>query len=58
MLAKTLIEKMGRKDRNLVRDGASVITIWSGAIAYYNYREKIRKDFARSEAHYRFSTLT
>jgi len=56
MLARTLINKMGMKERSLVRDGATSVVLGAGAIAYWNYRERIRKDFLRSEAHYRFST--
>ena len=55
MLARTLIQKMQPKERSLVRDGAATVCLLSGAVAYWNYRERIRKDFLRSEAHYRFS---
>jgi len=55
MLAKSLISKMSPKDRSLVRDGSALTAMFTGAFAYYNYREKIRKDFLRSEGHYRFS---
>jgi hypothetical protein len=34
------------------------LALITGSVAYFNYREKIRKDFLRSEGHYRFSHLT
>jgi len=30
----------------------------TGGIAYWNYRERLRKDFFRSAAHYRFSQIS
>jgi hypothetical protein len=57
MIAKSLIAKMNVAERSLVRDGALLSGIFTGAFAYYNYREFIRKDFLRSEAHYRFSNV-
>lgn len=58
MLARSLINKMGTAERSLVRDGATSVFIGTGFIAYFNYRERIRKEFIRSEAHYRFSHVT
>lgn len=55
MLAKSLITKMNAAERVKVRDGAATCALLCGAVAYWNYRERIRKDFLRSEAHYRFS---
>ena len=55
MLARSLIKRMNASERSLVRDGAAACTLLTGSIAYWNYREKIRKDFWRSSAHYRFS---
>lgn len=55
MLSRTLIKKMGSAERSLVRDGAVTVFMGTGAVAYWNYRERIRKEFLRSEGHYRFS---
>ena len=46
---------MAPAERSLVRDGALFTGIFTGAIAYWNYREYLRKEFLRSEGHYRFS---
>jgi hypothetical protein len=58
MLAKSLVKKMNKQERSLVCDGAVVCGLLTGSVAYWNYRERIRKDFLRSEAHYRFSHIT
>jgi hypothetical protein len=58
MLAKSLIKKMNVEDRLKVRDGAGVLALLTGAIAYFNYRQRICKEFLRSEAHYRFSSIS
>lgn len=58
MLAKSLIKRMNKQERSLVCDGALVTGLFTGSIAYFNYRERIRKEFLRSEAHYRFSNIT
>lgn len=58
MLAKSLIKRMNKQERSLIADGALVTGLFTGSIAYFNYREKIRKEFLRSEAHYRFSNIT
>ena len=55
MLANSLIKRMHTADRKLVKDGAITAFMFTGAIAYWNYRERVRKEFLRSEAHYRFS---
>jgi len=57
MLTRTLIKKMGATEKSLVRDGAVSVFMGTGAIAYWNYRERIRKEFLRSEGHYRFSSF-
>jgi len=57
MLAKSLIKRMSVTDRSFVRDGATVAGALTGGLAYFNYRERIRKNFLRSEAHYRFSHI-
>lgn len=55
MLARSLVTKMKPAERKLVRDGSLTLALFTGAVAYWNYREKIRKEFLRSEGHYRFS---
>lgn len=57
MLARSLIKRMNTSERSMVRDGAIFSMITTGAVAYWNYRERLRKDFWRSCAHYRFSQL-
>lgn len=56
MLARSLIKRMADGERKAVRDGAFSVGLFTGAIAYFQYRDYIRKEFLRSEAHYRFST--
>ena len=58
MLAKSLINKMNTAERSYVRDGALMCSLFTGYTAYFHYRERIRKEFLRSEAYYRFSHLT
>lgn len=41
MLAKSLIKKMNVSDWEKVRDGASLIALIAGGVAYANYRMKI-----------------
>ena len=55
MLAKNLIQKMNVAERDLVRQGSAFTFIITGGIAYWNYRERIRKEFLRSEGHYRLN---
>jgi hypothetical protein len=55
MLAKSLINKMNVAERSLVREGSAATCLFTGAIAYWNYRERIRKEFMRSEGHYRLN---
>jgi len=57
MLARNLMQKMNVAERSMVRDGAVFTFMTTGALAYWNYRERIRKEFYRSEAHYRFSNI-
>ena len=49
---------MSNEDRNLVKEGGAFLTILTGGFAYFNYREYIKKDFLRSEGHYRFNSRT
>jgi hypothetical protein len=56
MLSRSLIKRMSSEERNYIRDGAIYTTLFTGLFSYFNYREYIRKDFLRSEGHYRFSS--
>lgn len=47
---------MSGEERNLVRDGAIFTSVFTGVFSYFNYREYIKKDFLRSEGHYRFGS--
>ena len=58
MLARTLFRRMNNEERNLVKEGAILMTMVTGGIAYLNYREWVKKDFLRSEGHYRFNSRT
>ena len=55
MLARSLIQKMNAAERTKVRDGAGVLALTLGGVAYWNYRERLREEFLRSEACYRLS---
>lgn len=57
MLAKSIIQKMAPAERNQLRQGSMISGLAVGVVAYWNYRERIRKEFLRSEGHYRFSHL-
>ena len=57
MLTKGLIMKMKPAERVNLRDGGFLLGTVSGAFAYFHYRERIRKEFLRSEGHYRMSAL-
>jgi len=46
---------MPTAQRSALKDGAIISGMATGAWAYFNYRERIRKDFLRSEGHYRFN---
>ena len=43
MLANSLIKRMHTADKKLVRDGAITGLMFTGGLAYWNYRERIRK---------------
>jgi hypothetical protein len=49
---------MNNEDRSFVKDGALLITILTGGLSYFNYREYVKKDFLRSEGHYRLNSKT
>jgi hypothetical protein len=56
MLSRSLIKRISAEDRGLIRDGGIFLSIVFGGLSYYNYREFIKKDFLRSEGHYRFNS--
>lgn len=56
MLAKSVLRRMTNEERSQVQTGALIMTILTGAVSYFNYREYIKKDFLRSEGHYRFNS--
>lgn len=56
MLSKALIKRMSTEDRILIRDGGIYMGIFTGFVGYFNYREYIKKDFLRSEGHYRMNS--
>ena len=58
MLAQSLIKRLPVAEKSKLATGATTAMLFTGGIAYWNYRERIRKEFLRSEAHYRFSHLT
>jgi hypothetical protein len=58
MLARSVLKRMNNEERNLVKDGALMMTLLTGGFSYFNYREYIKKDFMRSEGHYRFNSRT
>ena len=45
MLAKSLIKRMNPTERSQIKDGALALGIVTGGIAYWNYRERVRKEF-------------
>jgi len=51
-----MIKRMPQGDRSNFRHGALKLSILTGAVAYWNYRERIRKEFLRSEGHYRLES--
>ena len=58
MLSRAVLKRLSTEDRNLVLQGGLFVAFLTGPIAYWNYRQYIRKDFYRSEGIYRFSTVT
>lgn len=54
MLTRSLIRRMSNEERNNVRQGAFLTSMVTGAFAYFQYREFIKKEFKRSEGHHRF----
>lgn len=58
MLTRSVIKRFSQEERNHLRDGAFCVGFLTGVFSYFNYREFIKKDFMRSEGHYRFSART
>jgi hypothetical protein len=56
MLSRSVLKRFSAEDRGVIRDGGILLGVLFGGIGYYNYREFIKKDFLRSEAHYRFNS--
>ena len=55
MYTTTLIKRMAKEEKTLLRDGAIYTALATGAFSYFHYREYIKKAFKRSEAHYKFN---
>lgn len=55
MLSRSLIKRMSTEERNHLRDGGAILGLFTGALAYWNYRLWVKKDFLRSEGHYRMN---
>jgi hypothetical protein len=55
MLAKSLVQRLNPAEKSKTYLGALYGGTITGLIAYWNYRERVRKEFLRSEGHYRFS---
>ena len=58
MLARSIFKRLSNEDRSFVKEGAVATAILTGVFSYFNYREYIKKDFLRSEGHYRFNSRT
>lgn len=58
MLSRTLLKRMNNEERSLIKEGAIFMSLITGGLAYFNYREWVKKDFLRSEGHYRFHSRT
>jgi hypothetical protein len=58
MLTRSLLKRMSSEERSYIREGAMFTALFTGLFGYFNYREYIKKDFLRSEGHYRFQQRT
>lgn len=56
MLSTKVLRRLPKEERTFVRDGAITLGFIFGGFSYLNYREYIKKDFLRSEGHYRFQS--
>ena len=55
MLSRSLIKRMSSEERSQIRDGGIILGALTGALAYWNYRMYVQKDFLRSEGHYKLN---
>jgi hypothetical protein len=53
-----MMKRLTSEDRSFVKEGAIFAALVTGGLAYVNYREWVKKDFLRSEGHYRFHSRT
>ena len=51
---KSRINRMPKEGKSYLFEGAWFATLAFGGVAYFNYRLYLRKQFLRSEGHYRF----
>ena len=49
---------MTSDERDLIKTGGIFMTVITGGLSYFSYREWVKKDFLRSEGHYRFNSRT
>lgn len=56
MLSRSVIKRLTAEERSYVKEGAVALGMITGGVAYFNYRQHMKKDFLRSEAHYRFAS--
>jgi len=49
---------MSKAERLNLNRGAFTFSLITGTVAYFNYRDRLKKDFLRSEGHYRFSHIS
>jgi hypothetical protein len=55
LTARSIIKRLNTEEKDYVRTGAIFMGFMTGGWGYYNYREFIKKDFLKSEGHYRLS---
>lgn len=53
---KASLTRMPNESRTIIRDGAFWTGVLTGAFAYFNYRIYLKKQFLRSEGHYRLNS--
>ena len=56
MLSQSVIKRLTAEERKYVRDAGIILGLITGGVAYHNYRQYLKKDFLRSEGHYRFNS--
>lgn len=55
MLSRSIIKRLTVEERSHIKEGAVFLCLLTGGVAYFNYRQYLKKDFLRSEGHYRFT---